>query len=89
MQSKFDVAVHSYVLMGNHFHLLATPERVDSLPGMMQAVGRRYVRWFNDLQGAAARYGKGATSPPTVQTEAYLLTCAGLYRPEPRARRFG
>lgn len=23
---KFDVAIHAYVLMGNHFHLLATPQ---------------------------------------------------------------
>lgn len=24
---KFGVALHAYVLMGNHFHLLATPPR--------------------------------------------------------------
>lgn len=72
---KFDVAVHSYVLMGNHFHLLATPERVDSLPGMMQAVGRRYVRWFNDLQGRSGTLWEGRYKSTLVQTEAYLLTC--------------
>ena len=35
---KFSVAIHAYVLMGNHFHLLATPETPNGLPQMMQAV---------------------------------------------------
>ena len=48
---KFAVAIHAYVLMTNHFHLLATPQSADALPQMMQAVGRRYVRYFNDAQG--------------------------------------
>ena len=25
---KFDIAIHAYVLMSNHFHLLATPKTV-------------------------------------------------------------
>ena len=37
---KFDVAVHGYVLMTNHFHLLATPQTDEGLPLMMQAVGK-------------------------------------------------
>ena len=41
---KQHVAIHGYVLMSNHFHLLATPETEDGIPQMMQAVGRRYVR---------------------------------------------
>ena len=35
------VAIHSYVLMDNHIHVLATPSTAQALPGMMQAVGRR------------------------------------------------
>ena len=38
------VAVHAYVLMSNHLHLLVTPEAADSVPLMMQGVGRAYVR---------------------------------------------
>ena len=38
------VDIHAYVIMDNHFHLLATPHETDSLPLMMQAVGRSYVR---------------------------------------------
>jgi putative transposase len=43
-----EVAVHAYVLMTNHVHLLVTPEADDGLSRFMQALGRRYVRWFND-----------------------------------------
>ena len=48
---KFAVDIHAYVLMSNHFHLLATPQTESGLPLMMQAVGRSYVRYFNDSQG--------------------------------------
>ena len=41
---KFEVNVHAYVLMPNHFHLLATPQTDKGLPLLMQAVGRSYVR---------------------------------------------
>ncbi len=41
---RYHVAVHAFVLMDNHFHLLATPPTDDALPKMMQALGRSYVR---------------------------------------------
>lgn len=37
-------AIHAYVLMTNHVHLLVTPERKESLSLMMQSLGRQYVR---------------------------------------------
>ncbi len=39
--ARLEVAVHAYVLMDNHFHLLATPPTADALPAMMQMLGRR------------------------------------------------
>jgi len=41
------VAVHAYVLMDNHYHLLVTPSSAHALPKAMQALGRHYVRYFN------------------------------------------
>ena len=35
------LAVHGYVLMSNHVHLLITPARADSLPRAMHVVNRR------------------------------------------------
>ena len=73
--AKFKVAIHSYVLMSNHFHLLATPESADGLPQMMQAVGRRYVRYFNDRQGRTGTLWEGRYKSTLIQAETYLLAC--------------
>jgi putative transposase len=72
---KFKVAVHAYVLMDNHFHLLATPDTADGLPQMMQAVGRRYVRYFNDKQQRTGTLWEGRYRSTLIQTERYLLAC--------------
>ena len=72
---KFGVDVHAYVLMSNHFHLLATPQTDTGLPQMMQAVGRSYVRYFNDLQGRTGTLWEGRYRSTLIQTERYLLAC--------------
>jgi putative transposase len=72
---KFGVAIHAYVLMSNHFHLLVTPQTMDGLPQMMQAVGRRYVRYFNDIHKRSGTLWEGRYKSTLIQTEPYLLTC--------------
>lgn len=72
---KFSVAVHAYVLMGNHFHLLATPETSDGVPQMMQAIGRRYVRRFNDAHGRTGTLWEGRYKSTLIQSDRYLLAC--------------
>jgi putative transposase len=41
---KYDVAVHAWVFMTNHVHLLATPTVKGAVSKMMQSIGRRYVQ---------------------------------------------
>jgi putative transposase len=72
---KSGVALHAYVLMDNHFHLLATPSTVDGLPQMMQAAGRRYVRYFNDSQGRSGTLWEGRYRATVIEAERYLLAC--------------
>ena len=72
---RFDVAVHAYVLMGNHFHLLATPHTDTGLPMMMQAIGRSYVRYFNQLQKRSGTLWEGRYRSTLLQAERYLLPC--------------
>ncbi|MGQ0621578.1 MAG: transposase [Panacagrimonas sp.] len=69
------VAIHSYVLMGNHFHLLATPATATGLPLMMQAVGRRYVQAFNKRHERTGTLWEGRYRATLVQTDRYLLAC--------------
>ena len=70
-----DVQVHSYVLMSNHLHLLLTPLQNDSLPKMMQAVGRTYVLYFNKRHGRSGTLWEGRYRSALIQTERYFLAC--------------
>jgi putative transposase len=69
------VAVHAYVLMSNHVHLLVTPERPGSLSRFMQALGRRYVRWFNDRHGRTGTLWEGRFRSTVIDPDRYLLAC--------------
>jgi putative transposase len=69
------VAIHAYVLMSNHFHLLATPETMEGIPALMQAVGRRYVRYFNQRQGRSGTLWEGRYRSTLIQAERHLLAC--------------
>ena len=69
------LAIHAYVLMDNHVHLLATPAGDDSLSRTMQAVGRRYVRWFNRRHGRSGTLWEGRFRSSLVEADRYLLAC--------------
>lgn len=72
---KHQVAIHAYVLMSNHFHLLATPETAEGIPLMMQAVGRRYVRNFNLRHARSGTLWEGRYRSTLIQAERHLIAC--------------
>lgn len=72
---QFRVAIHAWVLMDNHLHLLATPESADGLPKLMQSVGRRYVRYFNDRHGRTGTLWEGRYRSTVIESERHLLAC--------------
>jgi putative transposase len=72
---QFQVAVHGYVLMDNHFHLIVTPQTEHSLSKMMQTLGRRYVRYFNDTHGRSGTLWQGRYQSTVIQSETYLMAC--------------
>jgi putative transposase len=71
----YDCAVHAYVLMTNHLHLLVTPGSQQSLPRAMQALGRRYVRHVNAAQRRTGTLWEGRYRAAPVDSEAYFLAC--------------
>jgi len=73
--ARHKVAIHAWVLMDNHFHLLATPTTDRGLPQMMQAVGRRYVQLFNRRHQRTGTLWEGRYRATLVQTDRYLLAC--------------
>ncbi len=73
--ARFKVALHAYVLMDNHFHLLVTPASQDGLPRLMQALGRSYVRYFNNRHGRSGTLWEGRYKSTLIETDRYLLAC--------------
>jgi putative transposase len=61
--------------MGNHLHLLLTPQEDQCLPKMMQAVGRSYVQVFNKVHARTGTLWEGRYRSTLIQTDRYLLAC--------------
>ena len=69
------LAIHAYVLMTNHVHLLATPDTVTSVGKTLQSVGRRYVQYFNHTYRRTGTLWEGRYKATLIDSEAYLFTC--------------
>src|SRR5688572_28738390 len=61
------LAVHAYVLMTNHVHLIATPAAPERLSRVMQAVGRQYARRFNHRHGRTGTLWEGRYRASLIQ----------------------
>jgi putative transposase len=72
---RFGLAVHAYVWMTNHVHLLASPTDAHSLPKTLQSAARRYVQYFNFTYGRTGTLFEGRYRATVVDSERYLLTC--------------
>jgi REP-associated tyrosine transposase len=70
---KYTVEVHAWVLMTNHIHLLCTPQQDGAVSLMMQAVGRRYVQYFNYQYQRSGTLWEGRYKSCLVQAERYLI----------------
>ena len=46
---KEHCALHAYVLMTNHVHLLLTPQHGETVPRLVFAFGRRFVQYINTV----------------------------------------
>jgi len=69
------VAVHAYVLMHNHLHVLATPDDEKGLSTLMQIIGRRYVRYYNDRYQRTGALFEGRYKATPIDSERYLFVC--------------
>ena len=58
---RHGVAIHAYVLMTNHVHLLVTPEVKDNIGKTLQSLGRRYVHISITATVARVPYGRAVT----------------------------
>lgn len=59
---RYHCAIHAYVLMTNHVHLLVTPETKGAVSRMMQGIGRIYVAELMLVIAAPEHCGRAASS---------------------------
>jgi putative transposase len=73
--TKYGCAIHAYVLMTNHVHLLLTPDKPDSAALLMKHLGQRYVQYINRTYKRSGTLWEGRFRSCLAQTEDYLLAC--------------
>ena len=73
---EFKVAIHAYVLMPDHLHLLATPATTDGLAQTMQRVGRYFVPYYNAKYGRSGALFAGRFKTSLIDSERYFMACS-------------
>jgi len=68
-------AIHAYVLMTNHVHLLLTPADDRSAGALMKRLGQRYVQYINRRYNRSGSLWEGRFRSCIAQQENYLLVC--------------
>jgi putative transposase len=72
---KYKCAIHAYVLMTNHVHLLLTPQKTESASLMMKHLGQRYVQYINKTYRRSGTLWEGRFRSCLTQEESYVLSC--------------
>lgn len=72
---KHQCDIHAYVLMTNHIHLLATPNKVDGISKMMQMLGRYYVQYYNYTNKRSGTLWEGRYKASLIDSDTYALLC--------------
>jgi putative transposase len=68
-------ALHAYVHMTNHVHLLLTPPDAGAVSRLMISLGRRYVAYINKTYRRTGTLWDSRYKASLVQAEDYLLQC--------------
>lgn len=68
-------ALHAYVLMTNHVHLLLTPTKAEAVPKLVISLGRRYVQYINRSYRRTGTLWDSRYKSSLVQAETYLIAC--------------
>lgn len=71
--ARHGIALHAYVLMSNHVHLLLTPPAPGRLSAAMRELGQGYVPAFNRRHGRTGTLWEGRFKSCLVDSEGYLL----------------
>jgi putative transposase len=67
--------LHAYCLMGNHVHLLLTPQATGSCASLMKTLSHRYGQYFNRKYLRTGTLWEGRYRSCIVEDAAYVLAC--------------
>ena len=67
--------LHAYCLMGNHVHLLLTPQELGACSKLMKGIGQLYSQYANKLYKKSGHLWEGRFKSCLVQSEQYVLAC--------------
>ncbi len=73
--AKNGCKLYGFVLMTNHVHLLVLGQTSAGISGLMQSVGRRYVRYINTTYRRSGTLFEGRFKASLVDSDCYMLTC--------------
>jgi putative transposase len=75
MSKEKDCALHAYVLMTNHVHLLLTPRDPDSCARLMRNLGQQYVQYVNRRYERSGTLWEGRYRSCLVDSSEYVIAC--------------
>jgi putative transposase len=73
--ARLACAVHAYVLMGNHVHLLVTPARASGATRLMSSTAERYGRHLTEAYGHEGEVWEERFDGTPVHARPYFLSC--------------
>lgn len=74
--TRFCCAIHAYVFMTNHVHMLLTPGDDVGPSRMMQAVGSRYAHFINTRRHRTGTLWEARYRSSHVNADRYFLVCS-------------
>lgn len=72
---RYGVAIHAWVFMTNHVHLLVTPSCDAGVSKLMRHIGRHYAQRFNFKYARTGPLFDGRFRSALIQDTHYLLSC--------------
>jgi len=72
---QYACQVHAYVFLHNQVQLLITQQTSNGIAQLFQSLGRRYVRYFNDLHGRTGTLWEGRYKSCLIGSESYQMAC--------------
>lgn len=73
---RFGGALHAYVLMTNHVHLLFTPQERGGAGRLMHVLSGHYARGFNRRNQRTGTLWEGRYRASTIDSESYFFACS-------------